>query len=58
MATKKATKDPEYIARVGMDYMDRTGTRRRVEAGEPCPDLPSHSLPWLLHQGHIEKKEG
>lgn len=58
MATKKTDKEAQYVARVGLDYTDKAGKPKRVEPGETCSDLPAHSLPWLLSQGHVEKKEG
>ena len=45
-----------YVARTGMDYTDKMGNPKRVEPGERCDDIPARSLPWLLSQGHVEKK--
>ena len=30
----------------------------RHEAGAEVSDIPAESLPWLLEQGHIARKEG
>lgn len=54
MATTKKT---GYVARVGLDYVDRSGKRKRVEPGERCDDVAPRSLPWLLTQGLVEKVE-
>lgn len=55
MTTKEKKKG--YVARVGLEYVDRLGKPKRVEPGERCDDIPAHSLPWLLEQGLVEKAE-
>jgi hypothetical protein len=56
MPKKQEEKVTGYVARAGLNYTDRTGKPKRVEPGEPCDDVPAHSLPWLLKQGLVEKK--
>lgn len=55
---KKDSAPVEYVALVGLDYRDKEGKPKRVEPGQVATDIPAHSLPWLLQQGLIEKKEG
>lgn len=40
--------DPEAFAGV-------LSRLHRVEAGQPCDDVPEHSIPWLLAQGQIAR---
>lgn len=51
MATKT------YTAVVGLNYPTAKG-EVRVEAGEPCLDLPTKSVAWLRDQGLIKAGKG
>ena len=45
----------QYRVLRGVEYMDRSGKKKRHEPGTVTSELPKDSLPWLIEQGHVEE---
>ena len=52
---KRRLEAPVYVVVNPLTYGD---PEERHEAGAERSDIPASSIPWLLEQGHIARKEG